>query len=104
MTFNGLLNLFLLDSNVPLNNRRAAVLQKLLDQSDVVVAVLVDLRGIVFSEAVSADASDTQVITDELELLLDCPLSQWEYFNEYVKAESCLLIFGKIYAFTPDEP
>lgn len=78
MTFNGLLNLFLLDADIPLCNCRAAVLQELLDQGNIVAAVLVDLRGVVFSEAVSADAGDAQVIADELKLFLNCTFGQWE--------------------------
>ena len=81
MAFNGLLNLFLLNPDVSLCDCCAAVLQELLNQSDVVAAVLIDFRGVIFAETVSADTGDTQLVANELELLLYCPLSQREDYS-----------------------
>lgn len=48
------------------------MLQELLDKGDIVVAALVDFRSVEFPKAVGADAGDVQIVTDQLQLLLDC--------------------------------
>ena len=90
MAFNSLFNLLLLDPNIPLCNCRTAVLQELLDQGNIVAAVLVDLCSVIFAEAVSAYAGDAQVVADEFELLLDCPLSQWEDHSVREPRKDCV--------------
>jgi len=47
------------------------VLQELLYEGNVVVAVLVDFRSVELAEAMGTDAGDVQIITDQLQLLLD---------------------------------
>lgn len=42
-----------------------------MDQGDIVVAVLVNLCGVELAEAMGADAFIAQVVTDQLQLLLD---------------------------------
>ena len=54
----------LLDPDVSLSDRRAAVLQELLDQGHVVAVCLVDLGGKEFPEAVGADPLVAAEITD----------------------------------------
>ena len=66
MPLNGLFDLLLLDADISLRHGGGTVLQELLYQSNIVVAILVDLRGIEFSEAVGADTCVAQVITDQL--------------------------------------
>ena len=55
MSLDGLLHFSRLDADVPLGNSRTAVLEKLLYQGNIVVAVLIDLGGIVLPEAVGTD-------------------------------------------------
>jgi len=71
MSFNSSLDFLLLDADIPLCDGGGGVLQELLDESDIVVAVLVDFRSVEFPEAVGADAGDVQIVTDQLQLLLD---------------------------------
>ena len=71
MPLNGLFDLLLLDADISLCYGGGGMLQKLLDQGDIVVAVLVNLCGVELAEAVGADACIAQVITDQLQLLLD---------------------------------
>lgn len=78
MILDGLLHLPLLDPDVALGHGGAAVLEKLLDQGNVVAVVPVDFRGIILSEAVGADALNAQIITDYLQLPLNRPLCQRE--------------------------
>ena len=64
MTLDGLFDLLGLDTDIPLGHGGGGVLQELLYQGDVVPAVLVDLRGVILSEAVGTDAGISQIITD----------------------------------------
>ena len=64
MPFDGLFDLLLLDSDITLGHGGGGMLQELLDQGDVVVAVLVNLCGIELPEAVGADPLISQVVTD----------------------------------------
>lgn len=72
------LHFLLLNPDIPLGDSGGAVLEQLLYQRDIVSAVLVDLRGVILSEAVGADADISQIITDLLQVSLDGPLCQWE--------------------------
>ena len=54
------------------------MLEKLLHQGNVIVAVLIDLSGVVLPEAVGTDVPIAQVVTDGLEMSLDRPLGHWE--------------------------
>ena len=71
MPFDGLLDLLLLDADIPLCHGGGGVLQELLDQSDVVVAVPVYLCVVELAEAVGADACIAQIVTNQLQLLLN---------------------------------
>lgn len=73
MSFNRLLDPLGFDADVALRDGCAAVLQKALDQGNVKAVVLVDLRGVPFTEAVSADALIAEVITDAGKDLLHFP-------------------------------
>lgn len=95
MSLNGLLHLLLLDPDVPLCHRRAAMLQELLDQRNVIAAVSVDLCRIVLAKAVGADTLDFQIVADELQLLLNRSLCQRE--------DSCIGKNPVIKAIAPDE-
>lgn len=71
MSFNGSFNFLLLDTDVPLGNGGGAVLKELLDESNIVVAVLVNFCGVELTEAVCTDSLKAQIVTDHLQLLLD---------------------------------
>lgn len=66
MPLDGLLYLLLLDTDVLLCHSGGAVLQELLNQGNIVPAVPVDFRGVVFAETVRADTLIAQVVTDQL--------------------------------------
>ena len=70
MPLNGLLDPLWLNTDVTLCGGGAAVLQKSLNQGDVIAAVLVDFCGIPLSEAVGTDPVVAQVVTDNVELFL----------------------------------
>ena len=72
------LHFLLLNPDIPLGDSGGAVLEQLLYQRNIVSAVLVDLRGVIFPEAVGTDAGISQIITDLLQVPLDGPLCQWE--------------------------
>lgn len=55
MSLDGLLHLPRLNTDVSLGNSSTAVLEKLLHQGNVIVAVLIDLSGVVLPEAVGTD-------------------------------------------------
>ena len=71
MSLNCPFDFLLLDPNVSLCDGSGRVLQELLDKGDIVVAVLVDFRSVELAEAVGADTEDPQIVTDQLQLLLD---------------------------------
>ena len=66
----------LLDPDVSLSDCRAAVLQELLDQGDVIAVCLVDLGCEEFPEAVGADALVPEEIADKFQMLLNLPLRE----------------------------
>lgn len=66
------------DTNISLRSRSRAVLQEPLDKCDVVAIVLVNLCRIPLAETVSADPLIPEIITNYLQLLLDCPLCNGE--------------------------
>ena len=47
------------------------MLQELLDEGDIVVAVLIDFRSVELTKAVGTDALKAQIVTDHLKLLLN---------------------------------
>ena len=79
MAFNGILQLLLLDADVALCHGSAAVLQELLDQRNIVVAVFVNLRCVILSEAMCADTGETQIVADGFQMLLYRPFRDREY-------------------------
>ena len=72
MVLNGLLHFPWLYPDVSLGHSSAAVLQELLHQRDIIAIVPIDLGGIVFSEAVGADALEFQIVAHQLQLFLHC--------------------------------
>ena len=66
MPLNSRLYFLLLNTDISLRHGGGGMLQELLYQGNVIVAVLVDLRGIELPEAVGTDASIAQIITDQL--------------------------------------
>ena len=79
MVFNCCLYLFGLDPDITLRDRRAAVLQELLHQCNIVAAVAVDLCRIELAEAMGADCGNIQIITNKLQLLLHSSFRQRKY-------------------------
>lgn len=55
---------------IPLRHGGAAVLQKPLHKRDIITVISVNLRGVPFSEAVSADAVIAEISTNGGKLLL----------------------------------
>ena len=78
MAFYCALHFLLLNPDIPLGDSGGTVLEQLLYQRNIVSAVLVDLRGVILSEAVGTDAGISQIITDLLQMPLDGPLCQRE--------------------------
>ena len=78
MPFDGLLYPLWLDANVSLCHSGGAVLQKPLDQGNIIAVVLVDLRRVPLAEAVRADALIAQVIADPRKDLLHFPCCNGE--------------------------
>ena len=71
MTLDSLFKLLLLDADVPLCDCGGTMLQKLLDENDIVTAVVVNLCCVELSEAVRADIlAVPQIGADALQLLL----------------------------------
>ena len=66
MVLDSLLYLPLLDSNVPLRNCGAAVLQEMLDKGNVIATVPVNLGGIELSERVCPYILDAKIIADDM--------------------------------------
>ena len=79
MSFNRLIDPLRFNADVALRDGCAAVLQKALDKRNVEAVVLVDLRGVPFAEAVSADALIAEVVTDAGKDLLNFPRRDGEY-------------------------
>ena len=95
MSLDGLLHLPGLDADVPLGDGGTAVLEELLHQGDIVIAVLIDFGGIVLPEAVGADVPIAQVVADRFQMPLNGPLRHWE--------NSLLLRDTMVQAVAPDE-
>lgn len=55
------------------------MLQELLDQRNIVVAVFVNLRCVILSEAMCADTGETQIVADGFQMLLYRPFRDREY-------------------------
>lgn len=71
MLLYGLLDSLWLNADVTLCGGGTAMLQQSLHQSDVISAILVDLRGIPLSKTVGTDAVVTQVVADDAQLFLN---------------------------------
>ena len=95
MPLNGILHLSLLDADVPLGYGSAAVLEELLHQSDVVMTVFINLRGIILAETVGADPRIPQIVTHRFQMPLDRSLRHWE--------NPLLLRDAVVQAVAPDE-
>ena len=101
MSFNGFLKLLLLDADVPLCDCGGTMLQKLLDENDIVAVVIINLRRIELAEAVRADIlAVPQVGANALQPFLYSSLSDGEYpcLGSYIVVEAIAadeLIEGK---------
>ena len=71
MLFNGVFELFILDTDITLRYGCAAVLQELLDQHNIVSVILIDLGGIKLTERMRRDLLVIlQIFADQLQLFL----------------------------------
>lgn len=70
MVFNGLFYFPLLDADIALCDGGGAVLQKVLDEDDVVIVRPVDLRCVPLAERMGADAVIAEPVTDFAQMLL----------------------------------
>lgn len=95
MSLDGLLHLPGLDADVPLGDGGTAVLEELLHQGDIVMAVLIDFGGVVLPKTVGTDIPVTQVVADRFQMPLDGPLCHWK--------NSLLLRNAMVQAVAPDE-
>ena len=59
-------DLLWLNADISLRGGGGTMLQQPLNQRDVVIVFVVDLRRIPFAETVSADALELQIVTDDL--------------------------------------
>jgi hypothetical protein len=78
MILNGLFDTLGFDADIPLCSDGAAVLKESLYQSDVIAIGVIDLSGVPLAKAVCADTGKSQVVADDCQLLLYCPLSNGE--------------------------
>ena len=74
MILNCLLNFLRLNADVPLRGGCTAVLKEPLHQCYVKAIGIVDFGCVPFAEAVGTDTLVPQIITDNVKLLLHCPL------------------------------
>jgi len=72
MVLNRLFDLLRFDANVPLCSACAAMLKEPLYKCYIVAVGIVNLRCVPLTEAVGADPLETQVIADNMQLLLQC--------------------------------
>lgn len=79
MILYSLLNPLWLDADVPLCGAGTAMLQQPLHQGNIEAVGIVDLCSIPLAKAVGADPLEAQVITDNMQLLLHCPLCDGEH-------------------------
>ena len=63
-----------LDTDIPLRGAGTAMLQKPLHQGNIETIGIIDFRCIPLAKAVGADSLEAQVIADNMQLLLHCPL------------------------------
>lgn len=68
-----------LDADVPLCGAGTAVLQQPLHQGNIEAVGIIDFRCIPLAKAVDADSLEAKVITDNMQLLLHCPLCDGEH-------------------------
>lgn len=101
MTLDSLFKLLLLDADVPLCDCGGTMLQKLLDENDIVAVVIINLRRIELAEAVRADIlAVPQVGAYALQPLLHSSFGDGKYlcFGSYIVVEAIAadeLIKGK---------
>ena len=96
MTLDSLFKLLLLDADVHLCDCGGTMLQKLLDENDIVTVVVVNLCCVELSEAVRADIlAVPQIGADALQLLLHSSLGEGEY--------PCLRFYIMVEAIAADE-
>ena len=72
MVLNCLFNSLWLDADVTLCGGGTAVLQEPLDKGDVIAVRLVDFCCVPLAKTVGADSLETQIVTDDCQLLLNC--------------------------------
>ena len=68
-----------LNADVPLSSAGTAVLQQPLHQGDIEAVGIIDFCCIPLAKAVGADPLEAQVIADNMQLLLHCPLRDGEH-------------------------
>jgi hypothetical protein len=78
MSLNGLLDPLWFNADVTLRCGGAGVLQEPLNKDNVISVGFINLRGVPLPEAVGADSIVSQIVTDDAQLLLNCPLCDWE--------------------------
>ena len=72
MILNSLFDSLWFNADVTLCGGGTAVLQEPLDKGDVIAVRLVDLRCVPLAKTVGADSIETQIVTDNRQLLLNC--------------------------------
>ena len=70
MTSYSLFNLCVLDTDIPPGDGRAAVLQKVLNQHDIMPRSVINVRSVPLAERVGADIGQPQKVTHGLEIAL----------------------------------
>ena len=78
MILNGLFDTLGFNTYISLCGACAAVLKESLYQSDVIAIGVIDLSGVPLAKAVCADTGKSQVVADDCQLLLYCPLCNGE--------------------------
>ena len=76
MSFNRLFNPLLLNADIALRDRGAAMLQKPLHKGNIKAVIFINLCCIPFAETVRADTVIAQIFTNKLYLLLDGSFSE----------------------------
>ena len=70
-------DLLWLNADISLRGGGGTMLQQPLNQRDVVIVFVVDLRRIPFAETVSADPFQIQIVAHNFQLLLDGSISMY---------------------------
>ena len=78
MVFDRLFNPLRFQTDITLRDRRTTMLQKSLNERDIVTVVLVYLGSVPLSETVRADPVVTEEVANKLNLLLNSPFCYWE--------------------------